>query len=56
MAFQLVDKDTKTEYGRPLAIAVLVWKGFPDETPCVHFCFCLFKIAILFRKLCHCIM
>ena len=33
-----------------------LWKGFPDETPCVHFSFCLFKIAILFRKLCNCIM
>ena len=33
-----------------------LWKGFSDIIPCVQFSFCFFKIAILFRKLCHCIM
>ena len=33
-----------------------LWKGFSDEIPCVQFSFCFFKIAILFRKLFHCIM
>ena len=38
------------------AVPITLWKGFSDIIPCVQFSFCFSKIAILFRKLCHCIM
>ena len=33
-----------------------VWKDFPAEILCVQFSFCFFKLAIYFRKICHCSM